>query len=133
MNAVFADTYYFIALINPKDPAHSRAVQLSRQGRGRMVSTAWVFTELADGLSRTADRYLFATILADFESDPINLFVGAEEELWRRGADLYHARHDKQWSLTDCISFVVMKQHGITDALTGDHHFEQAGFAALLK
>jgi predicted nucleic acid-binding protein len=133
MNALFADTYYFIALLNAKDPTHSRAVELSRKRRGRLVSTAWVFTELADGLARTADRYLFATILADFESDPVNLFIGPEEEVWRRGIDLYYARQDKEWSLTDCISFIVMQDHGITDALTGDHHFEQAGFNALLK
>jgi predicted nucleic acid-binding protein len=44
----------------------------------------------------------------------------------------YESRPDKAWSLTDCISFVVMNQHGLTEALTGDHHFEQAGFTALL-
>jgi len=47
--------------------------------------------------------------------------------------ELYAERPDKGWSLTDCISFVVMRQQGITQALTGDHHFEQAGFTALLK
>jgi predicted nucleic acid-binding protein len=47
--------------------------------------------------------------------------------------DLYASRFDKAWSLTDCISFVVMEQQGIREALTGDHHFEQAGFVALLK
>lgn len=49
------------------------------------------------------------------------------------GIRLYEQRRDKQWSLTDCISFVVMKREGLTEALTGDHHFEQAGFVALLK
>jgi uncharacterized protein len=42
------------------------------------------------------------------------------------------SRRDKEWSLTDCISFVVMKERGLTEALTADHHFEQAGFKALL-
>ena len=97
------------------------------------MTTAWVLTELADGLARTSDRYLFAMILADFEADAVNVLVGPDEALFRRGIDLYHARHDKQWSLTDCISFIVMQQHGIIDALTGDRHFEQAGFVALLK
>ena len=46
---------------------------------------------------------------------------------------MYRSRNDKAWSLTDCISFVVMEQEGLTEALTGDHHFEQAGFTALLK
>ena len=53
-------------------------------------------------------------------------------ELFDAGVALYHSRTDKDWSLTDCISFVVMSQHGITGALTGDHHFEQAGFKVLL-
>jgi hypothetical protein len=46
---------------------------------------------------------------------------------------LYGERMDKDWPLTDCISFVVMQREGITDALTGDRHFEQAGFVPLLK
>ena len=53
--------------------------------------------------------------------------------MFDKGVGLYAARPDKDWSLTDCISFVVMQEHGITDALTGDHHFEQAGFKALLR
>lgn len=54
-------------------------------------------------------------------------------ELHNRSIKLYASRPDKQWSLTDCISFEVMRREGITEALTGDHHFEQAGFVALLK
>jgi hypothetical protein len=50
-----------------------------------------------------------------------------------RGLALYAARPDKEWSLTDCVSFLVMQDHGVTEALTADHHFEQAGFVALLK
>lgn len=57
----------------------------------------------------------------------------ANVEIFERGVELYHSRLDKQWSLTDCISFVVMSEEGIAEALTGDHHFEQAGFVALLK
>ena len=53
--------------------------------------------------------------------------------LFDAGVQLFANRPDKEWSLTDCISFVVMQQEGITQALTADHHFEQAGFQALLK
>jgi predicted nucleic acid-binding protein len=59
--------------------------------------------------------------------------VGASETLFERGVELYSKRLDKNWSLTDCISFVVMQDLGITEALTGDQHFEQAGFRALFK
>ena len=58
--------------------------------------------------------------------------MDATSELFERGLALYNARPDKEWSLTDCISFVVMADEGLTDALTGDRHFEQAGFTALL-
>jgi uncharacterized protein len=59
--------------------------------------------------------------------------VAASSELLKRGLALYDGRPDKEWQLSDCISFVVMEDEGITDALTGDRHFEQAGFQALLK
>jgi predicted nucleic acid-binding protein len=59
--------------------------------------------------------------------------VGHDDDLYEAGIELYRARADKDWSLTDCISFVVMEERGIADALTGDRHFEQAGFQAMLK
>ena len=59
--------------------------------------------------------------------------VPAEQGLFDRGAALYAERPDKAWSLTDCISFVIMQDHGLRDAPTGDHHFEQAGFNLLMK
>ena len=59
--------------------------------------------------------------------------IPADATLYQAGVDLYGQRSDKDWSLTDCISFVVMRQRGIVEALTGDHHFEQAGLIALLK
>lgn len=57
----------------------------------------------------------------------------ASHDLFRRGLRLYFDRPDKEWSLTDCISFVVMGDEGLSEALTGDHHFEQASFTALLR
>jgi uncharacterized protein len=67
------------------------------------------------------------------EADQSVTIVPASDDLFRRGVDLYRQRPDKDWPLTDCLSFVVMNDHGATEALTGDHHFEQAGFQALLK
>jgi len=66
------------------------------------------------------------------ENDPAFRVVRATTELIERGKELYRRRPDKEWPLTDCISFVVMQDEGLTEALTGDHHFEQAGFKALL-
>lgn len=66
-------------------------------------------------------------------NDPDVTVIRVNADLFDAGLQLFADRLDKYWSLTDCISFVVMLREGITDALTGDHHFEQAGFRALLK
>ncbi len=133
MTRIFADSFYFFALLNPRDPAHTNAMDFSRCNRGPLATTAWVLTELADGLASTPHRQTFRQVLQDIKANRANLIVPANAETFEKGVDFYHARPDKQWSLTDCISFVVMSEEGMTEALTGDHHFEQAGFTALLK
>jgi predicted nucleic acid-binding protein len=133
MNRVFADSYFFFAIFNPNDAAHTKAVELGRRHWGPLVTTAWVLTEVADGLARTPRRHVFHKVLEDLEANKANVIVPANAETFEKGVELYHARPDKQWSLTDCISFVVMSEEQVTEALTGDHHFEQAGFTAVLK
>jgi predicted nucleic acid-binding protein len=132
MTSVFADTFYFIALLNADDDAHGAAAGYSTDNAVRFVTTAWVLTELADGLAETSGRTIFAGLLNDLRADARVDVVDADAQLWQRGIALYDSRRDKGWSLTDCISFVVMTDRKITDALTGDRHFEQAGFRALL-
>ena len=133
MKTVFADTFYFLALVNPRDQAHARAVAYTRSFQGRMVTTAWILTELADAMSDPHNRGEFIATLNDFKSNPQAAIIGPDASLFEEGIQLYAARRDKDWSLTDCISFVVMQREGICEALTGDKHFEQAGFTALLK
>ena len=132
-NSVFADTFFFLALLNEKDDQRPRAVSLANSLRGRMVTTTWVLSELADGLADTPGRSLFKPFVARFQSDPRGVVVPATQPLFERAVDLYHDRPDKEWSLTDCVSFVMMNELNIRDALTADHQFEQAGFVALLK
>ena len=134
MKTTFADSFYYFAIVNPDDAAHELAHEFAHAYTGRVVTTAWVVTELADGLAKpAAARSQFRGILRDLQADPATRVLGPSDELMSAGLDLYLRRKDKHWSLTDCISFVVMKRERITDALTGDHHFEQAGFRALLK
>lgn len=133
MNRVFADAFYFFAILNPGDAAHERARAYASQHHEPIVTTAWVLTELADGLAATQKRHVFAQLVARLQADPDTDIVPPGEELMARGTILYDLRRDKKRSLTDCISFVVMQDLGIQEALTGDHHFEQAGFIALLK
>ena len=132
MTCVFADTFYFLALLNVKDTAHEKAVAISKSQGAPLLTTAWVLTELADGLADSPHRRVFRHVVEDLRDDPETVIVPPSRKLFEQGMDLYNARGDKQWSLTDCISFVVMEQHGVQDALTGDRHFEQAGFRALL-
>ena len=128
----FADTFYFLALLNRRDSAHLSAVNHSRGPEG-ILTTEWVLTELADALASRTKRQEFKIVYEFLRSDPHVEIVPSDPGLFRQGIEFYLARNDKDWSLTDCISFVIMKQHGIGEALTGDHHFEQAGFRALLK
>ncbi len=134
MSPWFADTFYFLALRNPQDEAHSRAVAATSQLSGRMlITTARVLTEVADALSKPANRAGFAELMTMLSSNPAVEIVPPTQDLFEPGVALYGRRPDKDWSLTDCISFVVMTERQMTEALTGDHHFEQAGYRALLK
>ena len=129
----FADTFFFFALGNPDDPAHMQAREFAAHDTGLLVTTAWVVTELGDGLSAPANRPAFLSLLRSLQNNSAFEIVPPDAELFQQGIDLFSRRLDKAWSLTDCISFVVMTKRGLTEALTGDHHFEQAGFRALLR
>jgi len=133
MKQVFADTFYFLALLSPSDAASERARAATANQQASLVTTAWVLTELGNALSKQSLRGAFLDTLTALRSDPEAVVIGPEQRLFDAGIELYAARTDKDWSLTDCISFVVMQERGITEALTGDHHFEQAGFRALLR
>ena len=131
MIPLFVDSFYYFAILNPKDAAHSRAIEFSSRHRGPLLTTTWVLTEVADGLARSVRRDVFKRLVSSFRQVGTNQIVPTTDEL--KGIELYGERRDKQWSLTDFLSFVVMKENGLQDALTGDHHYEQAGFTALLK
>ena len=132
MKTVFADAFYFVALLNRADQHHSRAVAAARKLRDNLLTTEWVLTELADALAKSSSRALIAPFIRTLEQDPNVTIVPATHHLLNLGLRLYEERRDKEWSLTDCISFVVMTDAGI-EALTGDKHFAQAGFTALLE
>jgi predicted nucleic acid-binding protein len=81
MTPVFADTFFFLALINPRDAAHAKAVAVAGARTGPLITTAWVLTEIADGLANTPDRHLFQAILADLEQEPGATIVPPTQEL----------------------------------------------------
>ncbi|HEX5472090.1 MAG TPA: PIN domain-containing protein [Lacipirellulaceae bacterium] len=133
MKQVFADTFYFLALLSQSDTAHERTRRITAGQPSTLVTTAWVLTELANSLAKRDTRAGFLTTFDALASNPSAVIIGHDDRLFEKGFELYRNRPDKDWSLTDCISFVVMNERQITEALTGDHHFEQAGFIAMLK
>ena len=133
MSAVFADAFYFVARLNRRDQHHDRVVAFSRNFRARLLTTDWVLMEVADALAKSECRPRVRDFILHLRQAAGSEVVPASREVLDRALELYHQHADKEWTLTDCVSFVVMRNGGLTEALTQDHHFEQAGFAALLK
>jgi predicted nucleic acid-binding protein len=129
----FADTFALIAWLNPRDDAHALVATYLDGFTGRLVTTEWVLMELADPLSTPEARMTAVAFLRAVRADPLFEVVGYIPTVYQAGFDLFATRPDKAWSLTDCISFAVMAERGLSEALTADRHFEQAGFRALFK
>ena len=133
MQPAFTDTSFYLALLNTRDAWHAKALDLSARLLCPVVTSQWILVELGGALNRGTNRSLFVRLLAGLQSDPDTTIVPASTALFERGLNLFSNRADKEWSLTDCISFIIMHDQTLTDALTTDHHFEQAGFNVLLK
>lgn len=133
MTPVFADTSFFVALHNRRDALHSRAVECAAQLTAPLLTTEFILLEVANFFTRPADRGKFAALDSTLRSDAATTIVPASSELYAQGLELFASRSDKEWSLIDCISFHVMMERGLTEALAADAHFEQAGFLILLK
>ncbi|HSI10535.1 MAG TPA: PIN domain-containing protein [Chthoniobacter sp.] len=133
MRRAFGDAHYFLALLNPRDQDYPRAKEFSAQWKGEIITTRWVLAEVANGLSAPPLRGVAASFLLRLENNSFVRILPSEDVQFVRGFELYRRRADKAWSLTDCISFVVMQDEKLDEALTGDRHFEQAGFKALLS
>ncbi len=133
MKERFADAFVFLAMLNRHDRCHAAAVEALAATCNPLVTTAWVLTELADGLCAARSRAVFVALEQRLRQNPSVTIIPSDERLYEAGLELYRQRPDKDWSLTDCISFVVMRERGIEEALTGDQHFAQAGFVAMLR
>lgn len=133
MKPVFVDTFFFLASLNKSDICHDRAIAWLDAYDGPLLTTAWIVTEVADALAGVDHRHGFGGFYQALIEDERMSLIPADRALWERGLALYLERRDKEWSLTDCISFTVMNERGLTEALTGDRHFQQAGFTVLLR
>jgi uncharacterized protein len=130
---VFPDTFALIAWLNSRDSAHAMVAEFLEGYIGKLLITEWVLLELADALSSPHARSTVVEFIQAIRSDGLIDVVGYDHSVYQRGSDLFVNRPDKSWSLTDCISFEVMTEADVKDALTADHHFEQAGFRAVFK
>lgn len=130
---ILADTGYFIALLDRKDHLHLRAQSWARALREELCVTEWVIRETFNFFSAPVDRAKTHVLLAQIRRNPLCRIIPSSPESVGAALQLHAARGDKEWSLTDCLSFHVMQQNGVTRALAHDHHFEQAGFEALLR
>ncbi len=129
---VFVDTSYILALLNSHDEFHQQALILADQIDGKLITTEAILTEIGNTLAKPQWRELAVDTLNDLRDHEDVEILSINSDLFSTALKFYSSRMDKEWGLTDCISFIVMKDRKLTDALTTDHHFEQAGFKALL-
>jgi len=128
---VFLGTAFVYAIANGRDEWHDRAVQWQarlQRTRAALLTTEFVLMEIGDGLANLRFRLRAVKIIELLRSSPLVEIVPASSHLVEEALRMYRLRDDKDWGLTDCSSFAVMKQRGISDALTMDQHFQQAGF-----
>jgi len=136
MREVFLDTSFAIALSATTDQNHAKAVKLAEQIESqnlRLVTTQAILLEIGNTLSKQRYRTAAIQLLESLESDINVEIIPLTNDLYSAAFQLFKSRQDKEWGLVDCISFIVMQSRGITEALTADEHFNQAGFRALLR
>ncbi len=134
-NLLFIDTSFTYAIINPNDQWHKKAAEWQEivvSNQIKLITTQFILTEIGDGLSAIKFRRQAANVIHTLENSEFIEIIPATSELFQKGLNLYENRIDKDWGLTDCMSFVAMQENNLTDALTTDDHFRQAGFRALL-
>jgi predicted nucleic acid-binding protein len=133
---VLADSGYWVALLSPRDTLHDKAREISASlGPHLLVTTEMVLSEVAAFFSDKGSRLrqAAAALIRAIRADPNIRLVPQTSLQFQDALALYEQSADKEWSLVDCASFLVMRELAITEALAHDQHFEQAGFSALLR
>jgi uncharacterized protein len=130
---IFVDTLFIVALINKRDQYHQIALQFVQEFENYpLITTDAVLLEIGNALSNNYKNEAVELIEYFLESDDVEV-VRLNPDLFDEALSLYKKHQDKSWGLVDCISFVVMKKYEVTQSLTFDRHFIQAGFQALMK
>jgi len=133
LNRVFIDTSFIVALVNEKDQHRARAFELANLFDGYpLITTDAVLLEVGNALARSFKAQA-AEVIEDFLTSGEVEIVNLDSALFQSAFELYRTHKDKSWGMTDCVSFVIMRERGIVDALTNDKDFRQAGFNALMR
>lgn len=136
MKIVFADSFYWIALLSPKDTWHSRVIEWSQSYSDvSLVITDGIIDEIFAHFSKQGDilRGKVIELYQNILDEPNIQLIAYNQEIRQAGIELYQKRSDKGYSLTDCISMVIMKKLNISEVLTNDKHFSQEGFTILFS
>jgi len=136
MTALFADTFYWIALADPTDSAHRLALTLTTErAASQIVTTDEVLTEYLTFFASApaSTRHEAAEVVEDLLTSSIVRVLPQSRTSFRAGLQLCRDRPDKGYSLVDCISMQTMRRERLTEVLTNDRHFEQEGFHALFR
>ena len=136
MRAVFADTDYWVALLHRQEQLHELARRVSsRLGPVRILTSEMVLVEVLSilGSRGRAIRESAGAAIERLRQNPNVTVVPQTSAQFAEAFEFFRGHQDKQWSPTDCASFLTMREAGLAEALTHDHHFEQAGFRALLR
>ena len=133
MRPLFADAFYFVAILDPRDEDHLSAKRFPL-GRAPAITSDLVLTEVLNYLSAGRKRNVAAEAATAWVTSTGGIkVIHHDKEMYLAAIRFYQRRPDKAWSLTDCASFLIMDRLRIQEALTADHHFEQAGYTALFK
>jgi len=133
---IFVDTAAWIALLNKDDDLHLKAVVLHQRfmtQEYKLITTDYILTELANGMSKIYMRRSAIELIERIRTSNRCEVIHVDERLFEKGWEMYKTYYDKEWSLTDCVSFIIMRERGVKRAFSPDYHFEQAGFTRLLK
>jgi uncharacterized protein len=128
---LFVDTGGWVGLFAEGDQYHNQATRAFRRIQGqriRLLTSDYIFDETLTHLQKfyghhtamRCGRWILTTRFVEM--------ARIDEELWEAAWEMFQAYRDKEWSFTDCTSFVLMQQHHLWQAFAFDHHFEQAGF-----
>jgi len=133
MNRIFIDTAFVVALVNQKDQYHKQALILSQEYENTpMIITEAILLEIGNALAKDF-KHEAVDIINAFQSSDEVITIEQNTQLFQKGFEMYEKYQDKDWGIVDCISFVAMRENNVTDALTLDDHFKQAGFNILMR